>query len=381
MRVVYLTDTIRMGGAERVLADLARAAVAAGHETIVLAPQPYLVEALAAAVPGAQVRRFGSDAFRTAPTIAARGRSLLAQVPALVRAMRALRPDVLHVSNGGHPGSGLCCMAVPAARLAGVPRRILTVHASPRPRDESQVQVQIAIDRLVWSSAQTVVGATAIVGERLRSERGMPAGIYVQIPYGVAPPARGDRAATRAAHGIGAHEPLVLMAAAASDEQKGHAVVVEALAAAQGVRCLMAGSPPPAEALRRAQALQLGGRLVVTGRVPDLGPLLCAADAVVVPSIADESLPLTVLEAMAAGVPVFASRLAGIPEAVRDGTTGRLFEPGDAQTLAGILRELAADPSAMRALGAAGQARWRELYSISAMTEATLALYADPRGG
>nr|MBA3746654.1 glycosyltransferase [Solirubrobacterales bacterium] len=108
MRVVLITDTIRMGGAERVFADLARAAVDAGHETILLAPQPYLVEELAAVVSGATVRRFGDDAFRTAPTIVARGRSLLAQVPALVRVMRELRPDVLHVSNGGHPGSGLC---------------------------------------------------------------------------------------------------------------------------------------------------------------------------------------------------------------------------------------------------------------------------------
>lgn len=375
MRVLYLTDTIRMGGAERVLADLARAAVAAGHETIVLAPQAYLVEELAASVPGADVRRFGDDAFRTAATLAARGRSLLAQVPALVRVMRSLRPDVLHVSNGGHPGSGLCCLALPAARIARVPRRILSVHAAPRPRGESQVQVQAAIDRLVWSSAQTVVGATAIVGERLRGERGMPAGVYVQIPYGVAEPLRGERAAVRAAHGVGADEPLVVMAAAASDEQKGHAVLVEALARADGVRCLMAGSPPPRPALERAAALRLGSRLVVTGRVPDLGPLLAAADAVVVPSIADESLPLTVLEAMAAGVPVLASRLAGIPEAVIDGVTGRLFEPGDAGALAGLLRELAADPGAMSALGAAGRERWRERYSISAMTRATLALY------
>ncbi|MEA2195483.1 MAG: hypothetical protein QOG42_1917, partial [Solirubrobacteraceae bacterium] len=290
MRVVYFADTIRLGGAERVLADLARAAVAAGHHTIVLAPQPYLVEELAAVVPGADVRRFGDDAFRTAPTLVARGRSLLGQMPALVRAMRALRPDVLHVSNGGHPGSGLCCMALPAARLARVPRRILSVHAAPRPRDESQVQVQVAIDRLVWSSAQTVVGATAIVGERLRSERGMPAGVYVRIPYGVARPRGGDRAAARAAHGIGADEPLVLMAAASSDEQKGHAVLVEALAGAAGVRCLMVGAPPPPAALRRAAALGLGRRLVVAGRVPELGPLLSAADGVVVPAVADESL-------------------------------------------------------------------------------------------
>ena len=375
MRVVYLTDTIRMGGAERVLADLARAAVAAGHHAIVLAPQPYLVEALAADVPGADVRRFGDDAFRTAPTLAARGRSLLAQVPALVRAMRSLRPDVLHVSNGGHPGSGLCCMALPAARVAGVPRRILSVHASPRPRSESQVQVQWAIDRLVWSSAQTVVGATAIVGERLRSERGMPAGVYVRVPYGVAEPRRGDRVAVRAGHGIAADEPLVVVAAAASDEQKGHAVLVEALALAPGVRCVMAGAAPPRRALARVEELGLGGRVVVAGRVPDLGPLLAAADAVVVPSIADESLPLIVLEAMAVGVPVLASRLAGIPEAVLDGVTGRLFAPGDADALGALLRELAAGPDAMRALGAAGRERWRGCYSIAAMTEATLALY------
>src|SRR5215210_6597688 len=110
-----------MGGAERVFADLARAAVDAGHETFLLAPQTYLLDELEAVVAGATVRRFGDDTFRSAPTIVSRGRSLLAQMPALGRVMRELRPDVLHVSNGGHPGSGLCCLALPAARATRVP--------------------------------------------------------------------------------------------------------------------------------------------------------------------------------------------------------------------------------------------------------------------
>ena len=87
---------------------------------------------------------------------------------------------------------------------------------------------------------------------------------------------------------------------------------------------------PETTSSRWLGASGLSDRVAVVGRVPsaDFGAHLRAIDVLVVPSTAYESLPLVILEAMAAGKPVFASRLSGIPEAVVDGTTGRLFEPG-----------------------------------------------------
>jgi glycosyltransferase involved in cell wall biosynthesis len=168
------------------------------------------------------------------------------------------------------------------------------------------------------------------------------------------------------------------MVSASSEEQKGHAVFADALAGAPGVRGVMVGSPPPPRVAARIGALGLRERLVVAGRLPEVGPLFHAIDVLVVPSTADESLPLVVLEAMAAGVPVFASRLSGIPEAVVDGETGRLFEPGDSATLAGLMNGAAGDRSTLAPLGTAGRARWVARYSLDAMNRALLDLYAAP---
>ncbi len=97
------------------------------------------------------------------------------------------------------------------------------------------------------------------------------------------------------------------------------------------------------------------------------------------PSIAYESLPLVILEAMAAGKPVFASRLSGIPEAVLDGTTGRLFEPGAVDELAARLRHASRARDDLKSMGRAGHERWRERFSIEAMTNSILHLYEQAR--
>lgn len=363
MRIAYVTDTPRMGGAERVLIDLAGAASAAGHDVTVLAPQPWLLEAMPVRtqpLPGAS--------YRVQPRLSQRVARLLAAFPRMVRALRGF--DVVHVSNGGHPGSALCCLALPAARAAGVPRRILTVHAGPRPRGEALPWAQAALDRLVWASADTVVGATRFVESQLMAERGLPAGKYVQVPYS-APEPGADPAASAALRREWGDGLIVGMVSATSDEQKGHHVLAEALAQAPGVIAVVVGAPPPEAAVARARALGVEDRFVRAGRLDDLQAAYAAFDVLVVPSVRDESLPLVVLEAMAASRPVFASRLSGLPEAVQDGVTGRLFAPGDAAALAALLRE-ARD---LGALGAAGRRVWAERYAPGAVTRAALAVY------
>ena len=356
MRIAYVADSPRPGGAEQVLADLATAAVEAGHEVTVLSPQPWLLEMMDARV-ATQVLPGAS--YRVQKRLRQRVARLLFAFPGLVRALRGF--DLVHVSNGGHPGSALCCLALPAARLAGVPRRVLTVHAGPRPRAEALPWAQAALDALVWASATTVVGATRFVEEQLVAMRGLPRGRYVQVPYSaeapVADPA-GVAALRRAWAPDG--ELIVGMVSATADEQKGHHVLAAAVALVPGVVGVAVGARPPVDGLLAA------------GRLDSLDDAYAAFDVLAVPSVRDESLPLVVLEAMAAGTPVFASRLSGLPEAVQDGVTGRLFEPGDVAGLAALLRS----PGDLAALGAAGREAWAARFAPEAVTRAALAVYA-----
>jgi glycosyltransferase involved in cell wall biosynthesis len=88
-------------------------------------------------------------------------------------------------------------------------------------------------------------------------------------------------------------------------------------------------------------------------------------------------LSIAALEAMAAGLPVVATAVGGVPELVSDGKTGFLVPRGDVVALAARLRVLLLDSERRLAMGAAGQARAREEFSIERMVAAVAAVYDD----
>lgn len=106
-----------------------------------------------------------------------------------------------------------------------------------------------------------------------------------------------------------------------------------------------------------------------------VGPYLAALDLLVLSS-AWEALPLAVLEAMSCGVPVLATRVGGVPEAVEDGVTGRLVAPGDVRELAAALSETLGAPESRR-LGEAGRAAFERRFRVAPMVDSVAALYAS----
>lgn len=363
MHVVYVADAPRMGGAERYLTDVIAGAVAAGHAATVLAPQDELLDAVRAAAPGATVVCAGSDAYATATSMAARLRALMPAAARMARAVRAAKPDVVHVNNGGYPGSDLCRVVPVLGRRRPA---VMSVHSIPWEREHSDPRVQRAIDAALWRSLDAVAGATRVVGDGLVGKRGMPASLYRLLPYGMPVPGGAEEAdALRAALAPGG-ELLVGMVSATADPGKGHAVLRDAIEqAGEGVRGVIVGADPGFTS----------PRIEIAGRVPSVGPYLHAIDVLVVPSTAWESLPLVILEAMAAAKPVFGSRLAGIPEAIDDGATGALFEPGDAAALARLLAD--ADRAGLERMGAAGRAEWERRFAPERMVEGVLGLYGE----
>jgi glycosyltransferase involved in cell wall biosynthesis len=101
----------------------------------------------------------------------------------------------------------------------------------------------------------------------------------------------------------------------------------------------------------------------------DLPRHLYAADILVMPTIAQEALGRTAVEAMAAGIPVVASRLGGLPFTVVDGATGLLFNPGNPEDLARKINTLLDDPDLRKRLGQAGRHRFEEHYAWPVIIE------------
>lgn len=108
----------------------------------------------------------------------------------------------------------------------------------------------------------------------------------------------------------------------------------------------------------------------------DVPSLLQAMDLYVQPSLL-EGFGLSVLEAMASGLPVLATRTGGLPEVVRDGKTGDLVPPGDARRLAEGIARLLSDPQRCRAYGAEGEARARSEFPLERMVRGWGELYRE----
>jgi len=165
---------------------------------------------------------------------------------------------------------------------------------------------------------------------------------------------RAERDRARAELGVGPDEVLAVTVANFRPP-KGYPDLFEAarLVGQRGVpvRFVVVGQGPLADELaRRHDELGLGSRLQILGYRPDAPRLTAAADLFVLASH-HEGLPVSVMEAFAAGVPVVATRVGGLAEAVQDGRSGRLVPPRRPDLLADALAELAADPDERRRLG------------------------------
>lgn len=381
MRIVYITDTRAIGGAERYLAVLAEGAVDYGHETTILAPQDRAVDWFEHEAPRVEARRVFDDRYHDASTPGRRGSALLVLLGGMTRSLKALAPDVVHVNNGGFPGSDLCRISLAAGRLAGVSSRLMTVHSIPSSREQDgHPLVQAAADRLVRSCARRLIAPSAAVADGLEAKRSMPAGLLSTISYGVAraphDPASANALRARLAPD---GELLVGMVSARPVPEKGYGVFLNALAATgDRVRGAVVG-PPPQDLVSRADSLGLRERLAIEGPRERLGDYYSAFDVLAVPSTAGECMPLVILEAASVGTPAFGSRLSGIPEAIRDGVDGRLFAPGSAQALAQHLQAAERDRASVASMGSAAAGRWREEFQIGQMVDSTLALYGADR--
>ena len=172
--------------------------------------------------------------------------------------------------------------------------------------------------------------------------------------------------------------PLRLVCVASLQPQKGHALLVDAIALLreQGVtvQCVIVGDGPESGRLgRRIAELGVGDRIELAGALarPEVIAQLQAADAMALASVPlasgkMEGIPVALMEGMAMGLPVVATSISGVPELVQDGITGLLVAPNDAKGLANALRQLSADRVRAQKMGVAGRQRVKEAFELGA---------------
>lgn len=185
------------------------------------------------------------------------------------------------------------------------------------------------------------------------------------------------REETRAATGIPVDAPLAGIIARLT-EQKAHAVLFDAMAqtpALANVHVMVVGDGELREPLKqRVAALGLTGRVHFVGARRDLGNVLAAIDVFLMPSLW-EGLPLSLVLAMGAGLPVIATAVAGIPEVVQDGVTGWLVQPGDVAGLGAAMARVFGNDTGRVLVGQAARALVRPRFGVDGYVAAVTALY------
>ena len=294
--------------------------------------------------------------------------------------LRRASPSLLHLHHVW-PAADRYLPAL--ANLAGVPHLVVTEHIVGSPHSAAQRTLK----RQELARADAVTAVCGAVAKTLVRDYGVDRGRVRVVPNGAEPPdeeaeweevreIRARLSATRL-------RPLWVMAARL-EEQKGHTVLLEALAevSRRGLDFVvaLAGEGSLRGTLEaKASALALSGRVRFLGQVEPIGPLLRAADAVVLPSLW-EGLPLTLLEAMARARPVVATTVGGIPEVLEDGACGVLVSPGDAKALADALESFHRRPDAAEKLGLKAAARVRETYTWEHVVEQFETVYDEVLG-
>jgi glycosyltransferase involved in cell wall biosynthesis len=178
---------------------------------------------------------------------------------------------------------------------------------------------------------------------------------------------------------------FVILQVARLDYLKDHATAIRALAQLfpqrADVRLGLVGEGPELEAIKElVRQHQLEAHVRFLGLRKDVARLLTGADLFLLTSIS-EGIPLTVIEAMAAGLPVVSTRVGGLPEVVEEGRTGLMEASGDYAGLARAVCELAAEPEMRREMGRLGRQRAIALFSEQHMHAQYGRLYREMLGG
>jgi glycosyltransferase involved in cell wall biosynthesis len=194
----------------------------------------------------------------------------------------------------------------------------------------------------------------------------------------------GLRARVRAELGLSEDAPLVVCASNLRPE-KGIHYLVEAAEIVKSrqpeAHFAIIGAGTELQRLRQdAAARSLQGTVQFTGARSDVHRFMAAADVIAVPSVWQEPAGFVAMEGMAAGRPVVATRVGGIPEYLEEGVTGLLVPPRSAGELAGALLRLLQEPGVADAMGRAGRARAENRFSMQRWVQDTLQTYAAALG-
>lgn len=303
-------------------------------------------------------------------------------IPFFRRQLRKLKPEVLHINNGGYPGASSCLSIAIAARQCGIKKIIMHVNNLTRKRKWYDLG-GLLLDHYVKKSVSRFVTGSKAAGGTLVQNRKISADQVLDINNTLLKDHllnnTIDSAKLQKAPGETWIGYLGLLT-----ERKGVESLIRAASLLKNKmetsnsKVIIVGDGEESESLKRTAINEgLEHLIVFAGYTTAVASYLQQFDVFVLPSLKDEDFPYVLLEAMLAGKATVSTQVAGIPEIIENGHTGFVVNPGNVDELASKIGLLITRSDLRSQMGAAGYARYFDRFSYEKTIAKFSALYSQ----
>lgn len=354
LKVIHLVEDLKIGGAERVIADTALGLDRKKYEPSVWCVTRGGETATELSEKGIEVKILGISSYRNP-----------LNTSKLTRLLKAARPDIVHTH--GYFASVIGRLA---ARRAGTPVILTHVHSTYWEYRKRHIMIERklsrfthkiiccsrAVENFVKNTEKITDNKTIVIYNGVDEERFSP----LKSPTSI-----------RTEFGMD-EETVVVGTVSSLTPHKGHEYLIQAASLVLGtlpsVKFLIVGDGPLRQRLEdQAKNLNIHPAVIFTGTRRDIPEILSLMDVFVLPSHTREGLGIAIIEAMAAERSVVATDIGGIPEVVNNSETGLLVPPGDPKALSKAIIELLQDPSRAKTMGEKGRIRVKEKFTVKKM--------------
>ena len=297
---------------------------------------------------------------------------------------RKIKPDVLHINNGGYPAARSALAAAIAGKLAAIPNVLIVVNNMAVDYRHYSRWFDYPVDCLVVKSVDLFVTGSKAAAAQLQSVLALPAHKITSLHNGIPVRLGAEKLCeTRSRLGLNNFDGVIFGVVALLVPRKGHQVLLDAILeiskqvseGSSRFKVLIEGHGPLRnELVSFVKTHALNDYVEFVGDEENIVDFMAMLDVLILPSVADEDFPNVILEAMALGKPVIASRLAGVPEQVSEGETGLLVSPLSTKQLALAIIELCNNARLRKQMGEAAVNKFQNVFTAEVAVKNYLTL-------
>jgi L-malate glycosyltransferase len=307
----------------------------------------------------------------------------------LLSTLLRIKPDILHINNGGFPGALSCRIAVLAGWAAGTKNILLVVNNMAVPYGNPYRRSEYFVDKFIKKRVKLFVTGSREASEKLRAVLDLREEETLSVPNGVQ-----LRDTTESAESIlrrfnTESNRLIFGVVGIMLPRKGHRLLFEAITKLLDNQEFLRASPVfliegtgeiREELIQLVSALKIEKFIKFSGVEVNIFNFYSVLDFLIYPSTVDEDFPNVISEALGMSIPVISSRVAGATQQIDDGINGILFEKGDSQALAHVILRVCQNVEKFSSMASRARTKYELYYTPETAVQRYMNIYEEMLG-